>query len=240
VLGQMPRRYLFRMTYYQNLQIYFADGYLWAKNNPNVQRGYRISYEDIVARRGTPLFATPCGANVNDFVPFYFSPITKMAYTIHCGNVALKAPDGSSLGQANMDDVAYIVVEPGVLFKSGRSCWFTDIACNSAIPPNYENRQNKLDEHISWSLFDDTPRTALIPEIGYDGVCQWQHDRDEPVRFQQRSKRRMAEFMIKDHLRMTEVSCIMLKSLKHVKAVQSWVNASGMEIPVYAKPGCYF
>lgn len=228
------------MTYYRNLLRYLTDGALYAKSSPHVQLGYRISFDDIVARRGTAAFATPCGATVNDFVPFYFSPITKMAYTIHVGNVDLKGPSGENLGRASMDDVAYLVVSPDRLFASGRTYWFTDIACNSGIPPTYECNSEKLASLVSWSLFDDAPYTAQIPEIGYGGVCRWQHDRDEPLAHQQRSKKRMAEFLVKDHLRMDEVSCIVLKTSQHEEEVRSWVAAAGVEIPVLVKPACFF
>jgi hypothetical protein len=228
------------MTYYKNLQTYLAGGRVYAKNHARVQDGYRISFDDIVARRGGTLFTTPCGSNVNDFVPFYFSPVTKMAYSIHIGNVPLRAPDGVDLGPASMDDVAYMVVEPGVLFESGRACWFTDIACNSGIPPTYKQRPDELATHVDWPLFDDDPKTGRIPEICYDGVCRWQHDRDMPVQHQMRSKKRMAEFMVRDYLRMDEVSCIILKNTQHAGEVQAWVDRSCTGLPVYVKPGCYF
>lgn len=228
------------MTYFRNLQRYLSDGAIYAKDNLNVQPGFRISFDDIVARRGTEAFATPCGSTVNDFVPFYFSPITKMAFTVHVGNVDLKSPTDQNLGRANMNDVAYLVVDPGRLFASGRQCWFTDIACNSAIPWACESDPNRLAHHVAWSLFDDSPYTAEIAEIGYRGVCKWQHDRDEPIAHQQRSKKRMAEFLIKDHLRMDEVSCIVLKTDEHKEEVRSWVKSAGMTIPVLVKPACYF
>lgn len=228
------------MTHFKNLETYLVSGILYAKNSPKVQAGYRISFDDIVARRGSAEFTTPCGANVNDFVTFYCSPCTKMAYSIHSGNVPLKAPNGAELGTANMDDVVYMVVSPMTLFTSGRSCWYTDIACNSGFPATYNGNPTELETHIEWPLFDDTPRMGHIPEIGYEGVCRWQHDRDQPIEHQMRSKKRMAEFMVKDHLQMNEVSCIILKNRSHLAEVQAWVNASDTQIPVYVKPGCFF
>lgn len=228
------------MTHFRNLQTYLAVGCLYAKNHPNMLPGFRISFEEIVARRGGAAFMTPCGSNVNDFVPFYFSPCTKMASSIDHGKVILRGPDGTDLGVAEMGDVAYLVVNPERLFASGRVCWFTDIACNSGIPPTYENRPDRLETHIDWPLFDDTPRMAYIPEIEYAGVCRWQHDRDMPIEHQMRSKKRMAEFMVRDYLRMDEVSCIILKNDTHAGEVQAWVNASGLGLPVLVKPGCYF
>ena len=97
-----------------------------------------------------------------------------------------------------------------------------------------------LEHHIDWALFDATPRTACIPEIGYQGVCRYFFDRDEPVEHQQRSAKRMAEFMIRDYLNMHEIRCIVLKSADQAGEVQRWIAASGLEIPVYVKPACYF
>jgi len=235
-----PSRFLFRMTHYRNLQTYLSSGYLFAKNSPHLQAGYRISYDEIVARRGTRDFTTPSGSNVNDFVPFYFSPSTSMAFTIHKGNVPLKAPDGARLGMASMNDVAYLVVQPATLSVSGREFWFTNIACNSGVPATYNNDISEMQSHVDWMLFDETPKMGRIEEIGYDGVCRYSFDRDEPDRYRMRSKKRMAEFMVKDYLQMNEVSCIVLKNNTHLDDVQAWVNASGLHIPVYVKPGCYF
>jgi len=80
-----------------------------------------------------------------------------MAFTIDRGSVKLRAPDGKILEDASMDDVAFLVVEPQRLFNSGRQCWFTDIACNSAIQPAYEDDPAKLEDHVDWALFDDRP-----------------------------------------------------------------------------------
>ena len=227
------------MTYIENLRTYIADGFLYAKNSPNMQPAFRISYEEIVARRGT-IFTTPCGTNINEFVPFYFSPATGMAYAIHMKRVPLRSTDGDEVCKADPEDVAYIVVDPQTLFASGRDCWFTNIACNSALPPVYEDNPGQLETHVEWPLFDDTSRMGHIPEIGYQGVCRWQHDQDDPPERQQRSKKRMAEFMVKDYLRMDEVSCIILKNAKRAGEVRAWVDDAGAAIPVYVKPGCYY
>lgn len=228
------------MTYYRNIQNFLANGAEYAKNNPTGASRYRISFDEIVSRRGTAMFTTPCGANVNDFVPFYFSPSTKMAFSIHKGNVPLRDPQGTDLGPASMEDVAFMVVHPDALFESGRKCWYTDVSCNSGVPPNYCDDRTALATHVDWALFDETPRMGYINELGYHGVCQYQHDRDEPERYRMRGKKRMAEFMVRDCLQMSEVSCIVLKNQTHLDEVQAWVNASSVEIPVYVKPGCYF
>jgi hypothetical protein len=226
------------MTHYRNLETFFASGAEFAKDHPQGAPRYRISFDAIVARRGT-VFAVPSGEAVNAFVPFYFSPSTKMAYSIHCGNVPLRDPAGQDLGPASMDDVAFMVVDPKTLFDSGRECWFTDQACNSAIVPTYESDPQRLTDHVEWSLFDDIPTMATIPELGYAGVCRYQHDRDA-VPHQQRSKKRMAEFLVKDYLGMDELSGIVLKSDKRHAKVATWMQQAGSTVPLLVKPGCFF
>lgn len=235
---RVPKRYLFRMTYYKNLQAFFVAGMECAKDNPQGTPRYRISFDSIVARRGT-VHTVPSGAAVNAFVPFYFSPSTKMAFSIHSGNVPLRDPAGQDLGAANMNDVAFMVVDPDALFQSGRECWFTDQACNSGIVPVYENDPLQLPHHVDWPLFDDTPTMAIIPELGYDGVCQFQHDRDA-VPHQHRSKKRMAEFLVKDYLAMNELAGIVLKSHRHHAEVATWMQQAGVTVPLLVKPGCFF
>lgn len=102
----MPsKRFIFRMTYGANIETYLAHGEIHSKNHPVAQHGYRTSFSEIVARRGGQEFLTPCRSNVNDFVPFYFSPSTAMAYTINRGNVKLLGPGDIDLGAASMDDM---------------------------------------------------------------------------------------------------------------------------------------
>lgn len=214
------------------------DGVLYANNHPNVQQGYRVSEPTIVSRRGTDHF-TPCDTNVNDFVQFYFSPFTAMAYTIHKGNVPPRDPDGNIIGDGSMDDVAFIVADPFKVSKDEDQYWFSNIACNSAILPAYENDISKLDTHIDWTLFDEDLE-GNIPEIGYGGCCRWQHDRDNPVRYQQRRHKRMAEFLLKDALIMKDVTCIVLKHATHKADIERWITDAGLEIPVYVKSGCYY
>ena len=226
------------MTYFMNLESFLNVGREFAKDSPQANPLYRISFEEIVARRGT-IFSVPSDSSVNEFVPFYFSPSTKMAYSIHKGNVPLRSPSDQNLGSATMDDIAFMVVDPSVLFQSGRECWFTDQACNSSITPLYESDPSKLAQHIAWPLFDESPKMAIMSELEYEGVCQYQHDRDVPP-YQQRSKKRMAEFLVKDHLMMDELSCIVLKSDGHRATVEAWVEKAGLSIPVLVKPGCYF
>ena len=228
------------MTYGANIQRYLQDGEIRSKNHHNIQHGYRTSFSDIVQRRGGTSFTTPCTRNVNDFVPFYFSPATAMAYTINQGNVPLVDPTNQNVGFASSEDIVYIVADP---IKVAAACpfWFTDIACNSvAQTPNYSNIIQNIEPHIKWSLFDDTPRMGIISEIGYRGVCRWFHDNHSNINWINRTKIRMAEFLVQDVFPVDLIECFVIKSTKWEHWLQQQIQSVGKNIPVYVKSGCFF
>jgi len=235
----MTNRHIFRMTYYRNIRLFLSDGAEYAKNHRQARRCFRTSYTQIVNRRGTE-FWTPDHENINDFVPFYFSPVTSMAYTIHKGNVPLLTPEGQADGYASSGDLAFIVCNTDRIGQSELDFWFTDIACNSAFAPNFENNLSNLDSHIDWSLFDETKGKAKIPEIGYNGVHWDFRSLDEPAKYKNRHRKRMAEFMVKDFLPFDLVDCIVVQNHDIKSHIDTWIAESAFEIQVYVKPGCYF
>ena len=228
------------MTYGANIARYLEDGEIRSKNHIEIQPGYRTSFSDIVNRRGGPGFNTPCGRSVNDFVPFYFSPATGMAYTISQGNVPLVDPQGENLGSVDSEDMVYIVADP---LKVANYCsfWFSDIACNSvAQTPNFSDDITTLESHIKWSLFDDSNRMGHIQELGYAGVCRWFHDNHSKLEWINRTKIRMAEFLIRESFPVDLIDCLVIKSTKWEQWLQQQITFAGRNIPIYVKRGCFF
>lgn len=175
---------------------------------------------------------------MNDFVPFYFSPLTKMAYTIHIGNVRLVNPFGQDLRIAEMQDLVFLVCDVEKIADQNLHFWFSDVACNTLSQiPNYNNELNAIDKHVDWTVFDDNPMKAAIPEIGYRGVCRWQHDTDAHPN---RASKRMAEFLVKDFLPLGVIECIVTKREEIKQQLENWLATSDHNIPVYTNNGCYF
>ncbi|TCS63685.1 DUF4433 domain-containing protein [Varunaivibrio sulfuroxidans] len=220
----MTDRHIFRMMHFQNVERILQDGAIHAKNF-RTQPGYQISYENIVNKRGT-VYRTPAGDVVNDYVPFYFSPRTSMAHTISKENVPLRDPSGTKVGVANMDDVIFMVSHTSHFQNAALPFWFTDVACNSgAMVPEYKNDFSELQSHVEWSLFDETPTVATIPEISYNGVCRYFFDRDNPPEHSNRSTKRMAEFMVKDQVPLKFIDCIVTKNETIKQSVEAWIQA---------------
>jgi len=232
-------RHIFRLTYYKNVEFFLRDGAVFAKNHKPLQRCWRTSYQDIVNRRGTD-FWTPDGDNINDYVPFYFSPKTPMAYTIFMENVPLVSPDGMGYGMAKQGDIVFLVSTAQMVAQSQMPFWFSDVACNTMAPqPNYSNDISQIENHIQWQFFDETPKSGHIPEIGYNGVCSWFQNRDDGIHHN-RASHRGAEFMVKDALPMNLVDCIVVNNNDIKNQIETWMQASNFDIPVYVKTGCYF
>lgn len=236
----MPKRFIFRQVHFADTPRFLADGEIRAKNHVNPQACHQASYQAIVNRRGTSEFELPGGV-VNDYVPFYFSPITSFTFTIHQGNVPSFSPSGESLGVAKDDDRVFIVFPVDVFAASGLDYCFSDFALNSQAPlPSIETDLGKLEEHVHWNVFDEAPYKAAIPEIGYQGVCSWFHNMATPASRQLRSQKRMAEFLVRNAVPLDLACCIVAKSEAISDNVAKMMAASHWDIPIITKRGCYF
>ncbi len=232
----MTHRHIFRMTYYKNIERFLKDGALYAKNHQD-QPQFSISYGEINNKRGNE-FKTPDDESLHDYLPFYFSPITAMAYAIHRKNVTLKNQTGEDIGKANSSDVVYIVSNIKICAAKKIPFWFTNVACNTA-GAKFKNDLNYFKNHIKWDLFDEYPMIATISEIKYQGVCKWTQDRDDG-KHSNRSAERMAEFMIKDSLSIGLIDCIIVNNDVIKTKIDAWMENSNWDIPVYVNEGCYF
>jgi hypothetical protein len=183
----------------------------------------------------------PHGGVVNDYVPFYFSPISSFTYTIHKGNVDLSSPQGRPLGKATDDERIFFVCPVDGFEGSCLDYCFSNLALNTQAPmPALECDLSKLASHVDWSVFDDTPSVAHIPEIGYEGVCSYFVNQASPPERQNRSKKRMAEFLVKGAVPLSYVACIVAKTQTMQQSLQTVMDASKWRIPIFAKRGCYF
>lgn len=233
-------RFAFRQFDYRDLPLFLTDGEVRAKNHAEPQPCHQTSYVEIVNRRGTELYQLPAGGVVNDYVAFYLSPVTAFTYTIHRGNVDVFNPSGVSISQSKMDERMFFVFDIAKLAQTGMQFCFSDLALNSNAPlPNIANDVGLLEQHVEWSLFDEEPLTAHIPEIGYRGVCRYFQNKDTPIRYQNRRQKRMAEFLVRESVPLQLAECIVVPTSELKAYAEKQLKIHGMAIPVYSKPGCF-
>jgi len=237
----LPNRFIFRQVYFNDLPTFLREGEIRAKNKLPLQACHQTSYQDIVDRRGTQQFPMPNGGVVNDYVPFYFSPVTSFTFTIYKQNVPLVSPNGVNLGQACEDDRIFFVARPESFRTAGLPFCFSNYALNSNAPiPTLKTDLDLLESHVHWDVFDETPKKAEIPEIGYSGVCCYFNNMASPAYRKTRSAKRMAEFLVEDAVPLEKIDCIIAKSGTMRDTLMVMMDASDWDIPIYTNSGCYF
>jgi hypothetical protein len=236
----MPERFVFRQVDYRDIATFLANGEIRAKNHATPQPCYQTSYQNLVDRRGTDMFQVPGGGVVNDYVAFYFSPLTSFTCSIHRGGVDVVDPNGNFVGQSRMEDRVFIVCRVADIFNAGLYCCYSDYALNSNAPlPTVIADPGQIETHVHWSVFDDHPMTANIPEIGYGGVCQYFNSRVSPPKYQYRKQQRMAEFLAHSSVPLNQVACIVTPSNVMNTTLKTRMDASAWDIPILTKPGCF-
>lgn len=178
---------------------------------------------------------------MNDYVPFYFSPITAFTYSIAHGNVAVVCPDGRYLGQSCEDQRIFLVSRPELIRDAGLYFCFSNIALNRAAPGFIRIGQdlNTLEGHVNWSVFDEGPLKAAIPDIGYGGACQYFNDAPTSGRMNRRQER-MAEFLVRDAVPLEALQCIIVKTNDMKDTLRPIIEASGLDLPIHVNRGCYW
>lgn len=233
-------RFGFRQIDYRDLAMFLRDGEIRSKNHQYAQACHQTSHASIVNLRGDPVFTLPHGGVVNDYVPFYFSPVTGFAYSIHKGKTEVIAPDGQSLGVSSASTRVFLVVNVAEVFASGLQVSFSNSALNKLVPkPEVVDDYHLLETHVNWALFDERPLVCAIPEIGYDGVHGWCRDQDSPPKYQVRSSSRMAELLVKDALPVDLIACIVAPSRAVYDEVAAVANQYGFRGQVLGKSGCF-
>lgn len=236
----MPGRFAFRQIDRRDLAMILSDGEIRSKNHPKPQHCHQTSHSQIVGFRGTPAFTLPYGGVVNDYVPFYFSPVTAFTFAIHRGGVEVKSPNGNLLGKSSPDDRLFLVSRVEDIYQENLRACFSDYALNSAAPmPTILQNFSQLETHVKWPLFDEVPIVARVPEIGYSGVCRYFQDALVPVSRQNRNRARMAELLVKDAVPTNVLCCIIAPTEISRNQAKLLADKYGFRGQILNKPDCF-
>lgn len=232
-------RFIFRQFDHRDLDTFLDDRYLYAKNHLPRQECHQTSYPEIVERRGLNNYELPTGGVVNDYVPFYFCPITSFAYTINKGNVPVISPQGVNLGRSNWEDRLFVVYRVDDIVQSDAVWCFSNFALNSIAPtPTVIADISAIESHIDWSLFDENPIIARISEIGYPGCCRFFSQKSHP-RYALRQLVRMAEFLIKDRVPLSLAAAIICPTEQRGNLVHATMKCHNYDMQIIVKPECF-
>lgn len=236
----MPNRFAFRQVDQRDLETFFTDGEVRAKLHGNPQSCHQTSHTHIVQRRNSNLVEMPHGGVVNNYVAFYLSPVTAFTYAIHQGSVEVTSPLGCPLGKSDVSQRAFLVASVPTLFTNYPEICFSNYALNTNVPsPVVLADQEQFETHIAWSHFDDTPRTAGIPEINYEGVCRYFNSSPTPGPRHHRSTERMAELLVKDAVSINDFCAIVLPTREAQITAQGLARESSYQGVIVCRPECF-
>lgn len=204
---------LFHFTHVDHLETVLASGLRCdSAMQGTAELVNEVGNRDVKQRRRSrQVPVTPFGVTA-DYVPFYFAPLSPMMYAIHMGAVP-QYTDG-------LDPLVYLVTSPEQVMSTGGVSVITDGNCASALT-DFSADLGDLDELVDWSIMQER---------------YWRNTDEDG----DRRRRRMAEFLVHDHLPTSAIQMIGTRSETRLAEVEEIVRAAGVEIPIAHKPGWYY
>lgn len=152
----------------------------------------------------------PCG-KVSDYVPFYFAPCSPMLFSIKCGNV-----QGVDPNQARL---VYLASSTEAMYEAGLECVFTNGNAAVYITEFDDDRAN-MATHVDWAIM----REKYWANTLEDG---------------DRRRRRMAEFLVHEHVPLRLFSDIGVYDAGMKQALEEALDGD-WDIPVCVRRPWYF
>jgi ssDNA thymidine ADP-ribosyltransferase, DarT len=206
--------WVMHFTHLKNLPGILAAGGLSADNK--VERGSALLVEaadlDIKDSRRTIQVARPPYGCVADYVPFYFAPRSPMLYKLAKGSVPTYT-DGQ-------DPLIYLVSTVENIAATGQHWLFSDGNCASAVTEIFDDL-SVLDTVVDWQIMDDPI---------------WKNTADDPDRM----RRRMAEFLVHEHVPLTCISGVAARNEAIRRQVADMLAAHSVQLPAWVRAGWYF
>ena len=205
---------IMHFTHVRNLAGILRAGCLRA--DASVDRGSALQVEaaDLgikASRKEIRIPLAPYGC-VADYVPFYLAPRSPMLFKLHKGGVATYTQ-----GQ---DPLIYLVSAAETVIQAGMSCLFSDGNCAACVTQVF-NDMSLLDSMIDWEVM---------------GARIWKNTAEDPDRM----RRRMAEFLVYDHVPISCIARVVVRTEAMKQQVVDTLGAYRVALPVQALPGWYF
>lgn len=202
---------LYRITHYQNLDFILRNG-LHSSSSPIQDPNYvNIGNKDIINKRSAkPVRLDPSPGMIHDYVPFYFCPRSPMLGSIKVGN---------SNFSGDQNEIIYLVTNFEKITNHNCEFVFTDGQALIEFS-NFYSAQSDFDK-LDWGA------------IRSRNWGRNQGDNDK-------MRRKMAEFMIKDYVPIDTIIGIAVMNQQMEQTVNQMVSKAGAKIPVKIKRNWYF
>ncbi|MHC2432761.1 type II toxin-antitoxin system toxin DNA ADP-ribosyl transferase DarT [Bradyrhizobium sp. USDA 4451] len=201
---------IFRITHKNNLPWILDNGLHCRNSNTQDPQFVNIGLVELIDKRKKwPVPVGPRGT-LSDYVPFYFTPRSMMAYNIHTGR---------SVNQRDNDQLVILVSSLNTLEENGVPFVITDRhAC--ATLTKYSNSLDHL-KKIDWKILRNS---------------DFSRDNDDP----DKSNRYMAEALVHKHMPINALHCVACCDEKQNAWATDLIKKRKLELQVHTKRGWYF
>ena len=211
VTGTVTR--IYRIVHLDNLPLLLEQGGIWCGNEIAL-RGldYKtIGNKDLTQSRSSSPVPCGSGGNLNDYVPFYFSPRSVMLYLIDKRH--------SSTYGGGQEPILHLVTTVEAIAKAELSYAFTD-------PHAYVHTRQIYDDLTHLDKLDwNTIRSK-----------EWHNIESDP----DRKERKMAEFLVYRFVPWTLIQGIGVFSQSYKEDVTIILERFGANTPVQIKQSWYY
>ncbi len=203
---------VFRITHRNNLPWILVNGLhcrTSGKRDPNF---VNIGMVDLIEKRHVQQIEMPPGGTVGDYVPFYFTPLSMMAFNIHTGRNVPK--------RANREIIILVTSLPK-LKNDGIPFLFTDRHASASVPrAKFSHNLNHLDR-IDWKILQ---------------ARDFSRDNDDL----EKTGRYQAETLVHKYMPISSLLCIACCDGSQRDWVEDRVRKQGLSLKVVTKCGWYF
>jgi len=202
---------IFRIVHKDNIRWILSNG-VHCSSSPRKDAGYvSIANADIIQMRTTKAVPIPPGGVLSDYVPFYFTPFSTMAFNIKTGFNGIRRRDNaeililvSSLPRLVDHEVPFVFAD--------RHAWFAAARFSSDL--------DKLDR-IDWSILQRK---------------DFRRDNDDPGK----TERYQAEALVHRRVPISALSGIACYNDSVVEDINALCGELGVEVAVRSRPAWYF
>ena len=216
---------LFHITAIDNLIAICQHGSLISKNAGAIQGlNYQsIAHSGAQSTRAVKPAPNPPGGSIHDYIPFYFAPRSPMLSAIHHGQVK-----ECSLKQ---DDILHFETTVNLVTENNAEFVFYDRNATKSYSVAFTDL-SKLATEIAWDLITEKPQL--------DGFCKYFFDRHTPEQYIDRMERRQAEFLLKNSVHLSMMTCIGVIDDSKAEIVRNILAQTSVSLPVKVKSDWYF
>lgn len=202
---------IWRIIHRDNLQWVLANGLHCGNSTQRSPKWVSIGNSELIDKRARHAVPVLPGGQLNDYVPFYFTPFSVMMRNIRSGRGGVK--------QRQNDEIVILVSSLHHIAQQGLPFLFTDMHAYYRWATYYDDLSH-LDK-VDWSLLQ---------------TRDFKRDENDPAKFE----RYQAEALIHQACPVSGLIGIVCYSETGKMQAQAQVAVQRLNLPVHSRPGWYF